>query len=169
MRVTDDFVFFYTGNDIYSNHYRSTMVIPKYPKLQFYTVEHYMMFAKAVLFKDIPTAKLILAATHPVEAKKLGRGISGFVESEWVANRESIVTTGVFYKMEACQDIKIEAIRHRVAGRRFVEASKRDAIWGVGLDEDDPVINIESNWRGLNLLGKCWDKAIDLTLLGEIP
>jgi predicted NAD-dependent protein-ADP-ribosyltransferase YbiA (DUF1768 family) len=38
-------------------------------------------------------------------------------------------------------------------GSLFVEAAANDRIWGVGLRENDPLINKLTNWRGLNLLG----------------
>jgi len=35
----------------------------------------------------------------------------------------------------------------------MAEASPYDTIWGVGLKEQDPLINIVETWRGENLLG----------------
>ena len=42
----------------------------------------------------------------------------------------------------------------RTGDRIIVEASPYDKIWGVGLEENDPRILNEKNWRGQNLLGK---------------
>ena len=36
----------------------------------------------------------------------------------------------------------------------LVEPSARDKVWGVGLAENDPLIENEKNWKGQNLLGK---------------
>ena len=38
-------------------------------------------------------------------------------------------------------------------GCLLVEAAGNDGIWGVGLREDNPLINNRFKWRGLNLLG----------------
>jgi len=37
--------------------------------------------------------------------------------------------------------------------RVLVEASPYDAIWGIGLDVDDPLAYNRDTWKGLNLLG----------------
>jgi ribA/ribD-fused uncharacterized protein len=35
----------------------------------------------------------------------------------------------------------------------LVEASPVDAIWGIGLAEENPQATVPSQWKGLNLLG----------------
>lgn len=49
----------------------------------------------------------------------------------------------------------------RTAGAQLIEANRRDFIWGVGLEIDDPQIIDPAAWRGLNALG------IMLTVLRE--
>ena len=168
MLITDTHVFFFSYKDQYSNHYPSPFIVQDGIRT-FQTVEHYMMYIKAVLFNCSDIADKIVMAATPMEAKKLGRQVVGYDDVVWSKYRESVVTKGLFYKMRCHPDIRIAALKLRVEGKRFVEASPYDRIWGVGLAETDPLIVDPANWKGQNLLGKCWEKAIDLTLLGELP
>lgn len=169
MLITDTHVFFFSYKDQYSNHYRSPFSVPTEPGIVFHTVEHYMMFIKATMFCAPDIAEKIINASSPMDAKKLGRQVKDYDDSVWSLCREKVVTKGLFYKMRCHPDIRIAALKFRVEGKRFVEASPYDRIWGVGLAETDPLIVDPANWKGQNLLGKCWEKAIDLTLLGELP
>lgn len=46
------------------------------------------------------------------------------------------------------------------SGRRvFVEGSRRDRVWGVGLDWKSQEILEKNNWRGSNRLGEAHDDA----------
>ncbi|MFD7659408.1 NADAR family protein, partial [Actinosynnema sp. NPDC059797] len=58
------------------------------------TAEHYMMVGKALLFGDEHTARRVLAARTPREAKSLGRQVRDFDEDTWVANRLDVVVRG---------------------------------------------------------------------------
>ncbi|AFU63847.1 hypothetical protein [Salmonella phage SSE121] len=165
MRVTDKFVFFFTQYDIFSNHYRcaNPFWMPKHQAVgaKFWTVEHFMMYEKAMLFGDTNIAVDIANVYHPQEAKKLGRRVKNFDNSKWEAFRENIVVNGLYAKMMANPTIKDAAIKLRKEGRVFVEASPYDAIWGIKMAENDPGVEDPTNWKGLNLLGNCWHKAID--------
>ena len=169
MLITDTHVFFFSYADQYSNHYNSPFTVPDEPGRIFHTVEHYMMFVKAVMFGDVSTAEKILVNPRPMEAKKLGRQVKDYDDATWASCREKVVTKGLFYKMRCHPDIRLSALKLRMEGKRFVEASPYDRIWGIGMAEDNPLITDPVNWKGQNLLGKCWDAAIDLTLLGELP
>lgn len=165
MKVTDKHVFFYSYKDRYSNHYRSDVAfcLPRHERegVKFYTGEHMMMYEKAMLFADEWAAKAILAVHRPQEAKMLGRGVKGFNEKLWEQSRENIVENVCYCRLVYDNELRISAIKHRLAGRSFVEASDRDRIWGIGLNENHPMIHEEENWLGLNLLGKAWDRATD--------
>lgn len=165
MKVTDKHVFFYSYQDIFSNHYRSKVpfFLPRHERegVKFYTGEHMMMYEKAILFADQTSAKRIAVVRYPQQAKMLGRGVKGFNNSVWESSRETIVQDVCYCRLVFDLELRREAIVHRLAGRNFVEASARDRIWGIGMDEDHPMIHDEQNWLGLNLLGKAWDSAID--------
>ncbi len=131
MRVTDKFVFFFTQYDIFSNHYRcaNPFWIPKHQAVgaKFWTVEHFMMYEKAMLFGDTNIAVDIANVYHPQEAKKLGRRVKNFDNSKWEAFRENIVVNGLYAKMMA--NPTMGCGYQAKEGRVFVEASPYDAIW----------------------------------------
>ena len=167
MRITDKFVFFFTYRDKFSNHYKQ--IIPIYcGGYEFFTVEHYMMYQKAMLFGDRKIAARIATVDNPNEAKALGRKVQGFDNEVWEQNRERIVTEGLVLKMKGNESIRRDALSQRNADRKFVEASPYDAIWGVKLNEYDPLIDDPKNWKGLNLLGKCWENAIDIVISDNV-
>jgi ribA/ribD-fused uncharacterized protein len=56
------------------------------------------------------------------------------------------------YKARVCPEFT-DALRATI-GKKLVEGSPSDIIWGVGIAKDDPVILDEANWRGQNLLGR---------------
>lgn len=171
MRVTDKFVFFFTKNDIFSNHYecQRPFWLPKHQAVgvKFWTVEHFMMYEKAILFGDTKIAADIAKAYHPQQAKLLGRKIKNFNEEKWRAFRESVVINGLYAKMQANPNIKSVAVKLYLEGKTFVEASPYDAIWGIKMGENDPGVEDPSNWEGQNLLGKCWEKAIERVIANK--
>jgi ribA/ribD-fused uncharacterized protein len=117
----------------------------------FATAEHYMMWRKATLFGDAPTAERILAAPHPHAAKTLGAQVAGFDQQVWDAHRYDIVVAGNLAKFD--QHPELGAFLVGTGERVLVEASPIDRIWGIGLAADDPRASDPARWRGLNLLG----------------
>ncbi len=118
----------------------------KYP-----TAEHYMMAEKARLFKDKSALAKIVAATHPGEAKKLGRQVTGFKQEIWLEHRLAIVVRGNLGKFS--QNPALQEFLLNTKERILVEASPRDRIWGIGLGENNPDALNPYQWRGENLLG----------------
>ena len=59
--------------------------------VRFATAEHYMMWRKALLFGDHEAAQRVVAASHPRQAKMLGRQVRGFDEQTWADQRRAIV------------------------------------------------------------------------------
>ncbi|MEU4745283.1 NADAR family protein [Actinosynnema sp. NPDC023658] len=116
------------------------------------TAEHFMMCGKALLFGDEHTARRVLAARTPREAKSLGRQVRGFDEDTWVANRMDIVVRGNLAKFGA--DDRLREFLLGTGDRVLVEASPLDRVWGIGLAADDERATDPASWRGLNLLGE---------------
>lgn len=124
------------------------------------SAEHWMMAEKARLFGADKIWQDILSARSPGAAKALGRQILTFDQSTWNKEKYDIVVKGNFHKFS--QNSDIGAFLKGTGNRVLVEASPVDKIWGVGLAQDDPMIEQPSKWRGQNLLGFALMSARDL-------
>ncbi|GAB3826596.1 NADAR family protein [Hymenobacter jeollabukensis] len=136
------------GKECLSQWYPAPFVIDgtRYP-----TAEHWMMAEKARLFGDEVNRQAIIEAAHPDQAKKYGRLVRGFDAEQWEAARFAIVVRGneaKFGQHPALREFLLAS-----GTRVLVEASPVDAIWGIGLAQNDPRALNPASWRGLNLLG----------------
>jgi len=146
MKVTDDYVFFYTNwlSQWYTSPFTSFGI-------KFNNCEQFMMYCKAKLFDDTSIAKKILQADSPETQKALGRKVKNYDDSVWSSVRYDCVVVGNYYKF------KDEVLKNKLLElypRTFVEASEVDLIWGIGRGEDYKHITDPKTWRGKNLLGK---------------
>ena len=119
--------------------------------LMYNCCEQYMIAKKALLFQDEETFKKIMATTSPKEQKGLGRLVKNFNQTIWDTMSTLIVTDGNLLKFS--QNIKHRQALLDTGDTILVEASPYDAIWGVSLSKDDPLINDMFNWKGQNRLG----------------
>lgn len=149
MRVTEQFVLFFSDKDIFSQWHPSPFTVKG---KVFPTAEHYMMFCKACLHGDTRTAELILQSKTPREAKALGRKVTPFDPILWEQKAVSYVRQASLAKFRQNEQLRAQLLKH--VGKRFVEASPYDKIWGVGLRETDSRILDPRNWQGRNLLGE---------------
>ncbi|MDI1462118.1 NADAR family protein [Catellatospora sp. KI3] len=117
----------------------------------FASAEHYMMWRKAVLFRDAAAAAKILEAEHPAQAKAFGREVRGFDEGVWRQHRADIVLAASLAKFGQHDDLRAYLIG--TGERVLVEASPLDAVWGIGVAADDRRAGDPAAWPGLNLLG----------------
>ncbi len=115
------------------------------------TAEHWMMAEKARFFGDAASETAILAANSPGAAKALGRRVAGFDDDDWARVRSAIVRTGNLEKMR--QNPELQDWLLQTGEVVLVEASPRDAIWGIGMAAGNPEVEQVANWRGQNLLG----------------
>jgi len=99
----------------------------------------------------------ILRNSSPRDQKALGRKVPNFAPEVWDKSSVPIVVSASIARAENEEDLK--KLYLQAGDRTFVEGSPMDRIWGVGLKWDDPRADVDENWRGRNLLGKCHDQA----------
>jgi len=134
--------------------------------LTYRTAEQYMMAEKARLFHDEGTCARIMAVAEPYACKKLGRLVSGFDATVWDRHKGEIVVRGSIAKFS--QNAELKEFLLGTGNAIIVEASPYDAIWGVKLSIDDPLIRDPRNWRGENLLGFSLMEARDALREAEL-
>lgn len=161
MRITNDFVFFFSGNDMLSNFYIHPFVHQNH---RFKSSEHAFMWRKAMYFGDDSIAIDISSkAQHPNHAKSLGRKVKNFDDTKWQDVRYNIMKDILIDKVNQFDDLKQFLTIHK--HKQFVEASPYNNIWGVKLDQDIDAILDPKNWKGQNLLGQIFNdivKELDL-------
>ena len=114
-------------------------------------MEQYMMYKKAVCFKDKDTAEKILATDDVAQIKALGRLVADYNESYWNGVRQIVVFEGLLAKFSQNEDLKE---RLKSTGNDILaECAVRDRIWGIGLSMKDPDRFETDKWNGQNLLG----------------
>lgn len=136
-------------NGYLSNWYMSDF---EYNNITFSSMEQYMMYMKAMLFKDTEIAQEILKTSNVAEIKALGRKVRNFNDKEWDKQKEEIITNGLYAKFSQNDTLKNKLLATGQAV--LAECAVNDRIWGIGLSmKDNNRLNIKS-WRGQNLLGK---------------
>ena len=135
-------------NGYLSNWYPSTFSING---IRYSSMEQYMMYSKAVCFKDDKIAKQILATEDCAKIKAFGRNVTGYDENMWNGVRQIIVYEGLKAKFSQNTDLKRQLVD--TGDAVLAECAVRDQIWGIGLSMGDPNRFERSKWKGNNLLG----------------
>lgn len=161
MSKSDDFVFFYGHTEgkkhaCFSNWYPSPFTKDG---IRFENTEQYLMYRKALLMGDNSIALQILKTPDPKDVKALGRKVKNWDEEKWIAHREQIMYDGCLAKFSNPENVALKNELLATYPKRLVEASPYDTIWGIGLGANDERAKQQSNWKGLNLLGKTLDKV----------
>ncbi|CAC5419602.1 unnamed protein product [Mytilus coruscus] len=151
-----EFEFFWKSHSPYSQWYLSNFTVDG---ITFNCTEQYMMYSKAILFKDKETAYEILEEHEPREHKKLGRKVKNFDQHTWDDNCMDIVICGNKAKFEQNKDLMRTILK--TFPKTLAEASPFDRIWGIGLSADDPRALNKETWKGKNLLGHALTKIRD--------
>ena len=157
--ITDKYAFFYT--EWPSNFFRAPFT---HKNQNFFCSEQAFMWEKAIKFNDQETAKKILAATTPMEAKNLGREVKNYVDFVWDKVRFDVMFEVNLAKYSQNEDIKRRLLDKKFDGKTFVEASPYDGIWGIKIGMGDARLHDDKNWNGQNLLGKVLTKVRDTLL-----
>lgn len=140
-----NFHFFYNG--YFSNWHYCDFIIDN---IKYNCAEQYMMYQKAMYFKDIETANKIIKCQSPKKQKAFGRQVKNFNQLAWDKVKYNLVKNGIRQKFMQNKYLKDYLLLYK--NRILVEASPYDRIWGIGFNEDNAIANIK-NW-GENLLGK---------------
>lgn len=117
------------------------------------TAEHWMMAEKARLCKDAKALAVIMGSDDPAVAKRQGRLIENWDPVGWDAIKLAVVARGSYEKFRQNPDLRVYLLS--TGDALLVEASPRDAIWGIGMSAADASKLDPSQWPGQNLLGKC--------------
>lgn len=159
IRVTDSHVFFWSGwpSNWYPSIFKAEYEGKEY---EFHNSEQYFMFVKAKTFGDEEIAKRIITeGKDPKVAKTLGREVKNYDDKVWNEKRYQVMVDACYLKFTKCSKLQEALLGERYVGKKFCEASPYDCIWGLGLHQNDPLVDDEKNWRGLNLLGKALDEV----------
>jgi ribA/ribD-fused uncharacterized protein len=128
-------------------------------ELEFFNSEQYFMWVKAITFGDNEIAEQILQkGKNPKTAKALGRKVKNYDDSVWNEKRFEVMLNANMLKYTQNADLNSLILSKKFDGKKFVEASPIDGIWGIKCGEEE-ALDDESNWNGLNLLGKVLDEV----------
>lgn len=144
---------FFDENELYmcfSNWYRSPFI---YAGRSYMSVEQFMLYHKALLFRKTGLAEKIRKIRIPVEVKT----VQGYPFSEedlevWDKISYNIVKRGVGAKFRKNERIQEELLS---TGNELIAAcSPTDMKWGIGIGIDDPKKEDVNSWKGKNYLGR---------------
>jgi ribA/ribD-fused uncharacterized protein len=155
--MTQKFTFFWESGSPFSNWYPQSF---DHLGIRYNCSEQYMMYKKALLFRDIEVAEMIMEQTSPRKQKFLGRQVRGFDQTVWLRECEDIMVPALVSKFT--QDTYSLNCMLDTGDSTIVEASPYDKIWGIGMTKDDPRATDPTQWEGENRLGICLMKARDV-------
>ena len=144
-------IYFHNPDD--ENGYLSNWYLCKFTidEVNFSSMEQYMMYKKALCFKDMEIANKILATEDVSKIKTLGRLVTNYNENYWNGVRQIIIYNGLLAKFSQNEDLKEKL---KATGNAIIaECAVQDKIWGIGLSIKDSKRVDMDQWKGQNLLG----------------
>ncbi|ESO07577.1 hypothetical protein HELRODRAFT_151965, partial [Helobdella robusta] len=152
----EKFTYFWRYESPFSQHYPVTFELDG---MTFNCAEQYYMFKKADTFGDQRSIFNIMKSCSPIAQKSLGRKVAGFDRNKWDAISRQIVRKANFAKFS--QNEELLQILLSTRGTTLVEASPKDALWGINLEADNYLVLKRNWWRGQNWLGEELTKLRD--------
>ena len=119
--------------------------------IKFSSMEQYMMYQKAVTFRDYDVAKDIMETDDVAEIKALGRKVKNYSDVIWNGMRQIVIYQGLFAKFQQNAILKQRLLE--TGDSIIAECAVRDTIWGIGLSMKDTKRFDINEWQGTNLLG----------------
>lgn len=163
MRTVQGMTLFWRTAEVFSNWNIGAFTVEG---RTFNCAEQFMMFTKAMLFRDLQTADHIMAESNPRKQKALGRQIQGYVDTVWQSQAEDLMFPGLFAKFTQDPDRKAAILA--TDNTLLVEASPDDVVWGIGLEESDPRCLDPKEWLGQNKLGRVLTRVREAIKADEI-
>eukprot|EP00111_Clytia_hemisphaerica_P014421 TCONS_00042464-protein len=120
--------------------------------IEYNCCEQYMMYQKAVVFKDNVMAANILRETVPKKMKQFGRKVNNYDDEIWKEKSRVVVEEGNYAKFSQNEHMKTHILS--TGDDILAEASPFDKRWGIGLGKNDKRALDPKNWRGSNWLGE---------------
>ena len=151
-RMGPGFTFFYLSdkdNGYLSNWYISYFEIDG---RVYSSTEQFMMYCKARLFQDHEIASEIMKTDDLGAIKGLGRLVRNFKTPIWDICRQLVLEEGLRAKFS--QNVELRQQLLATGDTILAECSKKDKIWGIGIDIDDPKRFDMASWDGESLLGR---------------
>lgn len=142
---------------------------------RFFSSEQFFMKSKQEMFdpQNEDLAVAILRAKAPQVAKKLGRQVKNYDDQVWSEHRYEAMLEALKFKFSSNETLSAKLLS--TGDKRLYEASRHDAIWGIGLSvasvvkmfREDEVfrrtgdVDMETQSRcfGKNLLGNALMEA----------
>ncbi|KAI0543355.1 hypothetical protein F4679DRAFT_593276 [Xylaria curta] len=159
-RNAENYIFFYSANRKYGWLSQWWSVTGFQLKGKSYDcAEQYMMYQKALLFKDKDPDNILLAGRIMEEKSQrmirlMGHQVKGLDQNIWEENRERIVREGNLAKFMCSEPMKWALLSTR--NKIIVEAAPSDTVWGIRKSKEEAarlLPNAQFEF-GLNLLGR---------------
>lgn len=167
--------FFNNSTDILSSLYPSVfkasalfcikVSIPK--QRTFQSVEHWVVYNKALFFKDAYTARQVLKEKSPKTVAGLGKKIdTNGMSNNWRSQLERVLVHGNYHKFNQNLTLRQHLMR---TGTNTIVYENQNRLLGTGLKRGDPKNRSVETWNGENLCGRVLDEVRCMLATGEKP